>query len=257
MCDQCMKTKPLPDLPDLMPKQPNGVGMTSLVLAVLAVLASLTLIGIPFAILIGLAAAICGLIGRGKVKRGETDEGGPALAGLIVGTTATVVCLGLTAWFINGLSHLDDRPQDLVSKGAKYGGTPLGPGGTARYRDGVKVTVGKARRVPNLPGDVALVRGELTYEYTVTYVNDQKKSVRLAWNGIDMERKILPGDLTPTGPMSPTFDRANPWFPKELAPHQKVTVKLHVNVPPGSTALDFTASPTDYRDDAHWLLPLR
>ncbi|MEU1312899.1 DUF4190 domain-containing protein [Streptomyces cinnamoneus] len=253
-----MTTKPRPDrLPDLMPKQPNGVGMASLALAVLAVLASLTLIGIPFAILIGLAAAICGLIGRGRVKRGETNEGGPALAGLIVGTTAAVVCLGLTAWFINGLSHIHDRPEDLVSRGAKYGGTPLAAGQTARYRDGMKVTVGKARRVPNLPGDLVLGKGELTYEFAVTYVNDQKKTVQLAGNGIDMEKKVLPGNLTPTGPISPEAARKNPWFPEKLAPHQKVTVKMHVNVPPGSTDLDFTCSPTDYRDDAHWVLSLR
>lgn len=252
-----MKTKPLPDhLPDLTPKPPNGFGTAALVLATLAVIVAITLVGIPVSILLGLAAAICGAIGRRKVKRGETDSGGPALIGLVLGAITAAVCLGLTVWFFNAMSHLHDRPEDLVSKGGKYD-APLRPGEKARYRDGLKVSVGKARRVPNLPGDVALVKGELTYEFTVTYFNDQKKSVRLAWNGIDSEKKILPGEMTPTGPMSPQEDRKNPWFPDKLEPHQKVEVKMHVNVPPGSTALDFTCSPTDYRDDAHWLLPLR
>ncbi|MEU7136876.1 hypothetical protein [Streptomyces sp. NPDC046261] len=252
-----MKTKPLPDLPDLMPKQPNGAGTAALVLAVLAaVVAAATYVGVLFAVPLGLAATVCGMVGRAKARRGEATSSTAAVAGLALGATTALVSLGLIVWFCVSLSSAYDRPEDLVSSGAKYGGTPLGPGETARYRDGVKVTVGKARRVPNLPGDVALVKGELTYEYAVTYVNDQKKPLKLAWNGIDSEKKILPGNLTPTGPMSPKADRENPWFPDQLAPHQKVTVKLHVNVPPGSTALDFTASPTDYRDDAHWVLPL-
>ncbi|MFH8790861.1 DUF4190 domain-containing protein [Streptomyces roseoverticillatus] len=250
-----MKTKPLPDLPDLMPKRPNGAGMTALALAVMAVLTASSLWGIPLAIPLGLAATVCGVVGRRRVKQDKADERAPALIGIALGATVTAVCLGVTIWFINGLSHLDERPEDLVSRGGKYE-TPLNPGGTARYRDGVRVTVSKARRVPNLPGDVALVRGDLTYEFTVTYVNDQGKPVELAWNGIRSEEKLLPGSLTPTGPMSPKWDSQHPWFPKKLAPHEKVTVKMHVNTPPDTTTLDFTCAPTDYRDEAHWLLPL-
>ncbi|MFF7725923.1 DUF4190 domain-containing protein [Streptomyces sp. NPDC008001] len=250
-----METKSLPDLPELMPKKPNGAGMAALALGVMAVVVACTVWGIPFAILLGLAAAVCGGIGRAKVKRGTADEGGAALAGLIIGTIVAVACIGVTVWFINGLSHINDRPEDLVSGGDRYE-TPLGPGGTARYRDGMKVTVGKARRVPNLPGDVALVKGDITYEFAVTYVNDQKKTLPLASNGIRSEEKVLPENRFPAGPMSPEWDRHHPWFPDELAPHQKVTVMMHINVPPGSTSLDFTCAPTDYRDEAHWLLPL-
>ncbi|MBB4891705.1 hypothetical protein FHS39_000705 [Streptomyces olivoverticillatus] len=251
-----MKTKPLPDLPDLMPKPLNGVGMAALVLAVMAVLVAGTLWGIPLAGLLGLAATVCGVIGWRKVRQGKTDGRIPALVGLILGAPTAAVCLGLTVWFIDAMSHVNDRPEDLVSKGGAYE-APLSPGETARYRDGVKVTVGTARRIPNLPGDLALVKGEVTYEFTVTYVNDQKKSVQLAWNGISSKEKITPGDLTPDGPMSPEWDRHHPWFPDELAPHQKVTVKMHINAPPDSTALDFTCTPADYRSEAHWLLPLR
>ncbi|MBF6045177.1 hypothetical protein GO001_08060 [Streptomyces sp. NRRL B-1677] len=256
-----MKTKPLPDLPGLpglpglTPKRPNDIGMVALGLAVMAVLTAGTLWGIPLAIPLGLAATVCGVIGRRRVKRNKADVRVPALIGIGLGAMVTAVCLGLTIWFLDAMSHLDERPEDLVSAGGKYG-TPLNPGGTARYRDGVKVTVSKARRVPNLPGDVALTKGDLTYEFTVTYVNDQGKSVDLAWNGIRTEEKLKPGGITPTGPMSPEWDRHHPWFPDELAPHQKVTVKMHTNAPPTATTLDFTCTPTDYRDEAHWLLPL-
>ncbi|MEU5049851.1 DUF4190 domain-containing protein [Streptomyces sp. NPDC021096] len=248
-------TKPLPDLPGLMPKQPNGVGMAALMLAVLAVAATTTYVGVLFAVPIGLVATVCGFVGRAKAKRGEATSSTTAVTGLALGAATALVSLGAIVWFCVSLSHAYDRPGELVSPGGKYE-APLKPGGTARYRDGMKVTVSKARRVPSLPGDVALRKGELTYEYTVTYVNDQDKALELTWNGIRTEKKILPGGMTPFGPMSPTADRKNPWFPDRLAPHQKVKVKMHVNVPPGSESLDFTASPTDYRDDAHWLLPL-
>ncbi|MEV4926009.1 DUF4190 domain-containing protein [Streptomyces roseoverticillatus] len=253
-----MKTKPLPDLPGLpglTPKRPNDIGMVALALAVLAVLTAGTLWGIPLAVPLGLAAAVCGLIGWRKVKRGQADERLPAFAGLGLGATTAVVCLGVTAWFFYSLSHAYDRPEDLISKGPSYAST-LNPGGTAHYRDGVRVTVSKARRVPNLPGDVALVKGEVTYEFSVTYVNDQDKSVELAGNGIRSQMRLMPGGLTPTGPVSPEWNSHHPWFPKELAPHQKVTVKMHTNAPPDATTLDFTCAPTDYRDKAHWLLQL-
>ncbi|GHF41874.1 DUF4190 domain-containing protein [Streptomyces morookaense] len=253
-----MKTKPPADLPALMPKSPNGDGMTALVLALLGVMIASTLWGIPLAIVLGLAATVYGVIGRGRVKRGETDERLPALIGLIVGATVAVVSLGFTAWFIYGLSHAydSDPRQELASRGGVYE-APLGPDETARYRDGLTVTVGQARHVPNLPGDCDLRKGEETYAFTVTYVNAQKKPVDLAWNGIHDDEKLLPSGNPPHGPMSPEWDRTHPWFPDSLAPHQTVTVTMYANVVPGSTALEFTCSPTAYRDDAHWLLPLR
>ncbi|MFF4219793.1 hypothetical protein [Streptomyces nondiastaticus] len=247
-----MKTKPppepLPGLPDPAPERPNGVGMAALVLAVMAVLAAGTVWGIPLAVPLGLAATVCGAIGWTRVKQDRADERAPALIGLSLGATATAVCLGLTLWFVDGLSHLDERPEDLVSRGGKYE-TPLDPGGTARYRDGIRVTVSKARRVPNHPGDATLAKGEVTYEFTVTYVNDQGKAVSLASSGIRSEQKFKPDGLTSTGPTSPEF-------PKELAPHQKVAAKMHTTAPPEATALDFSCTPTDYRAEAHWLLPL-
>ncbi len=237
------------------PKRSNGAGTAALSLAVSAVVIAATVWGIPLAVPLGLAAAVCGGIGWRKARRGAEGRV-RAIVGLVLGGTTAAVCLGVSVWFIHGLSHAYDRPGELVSQGGVYE-TPLSPGATARYRDGVRVTVGKARRVPNLPGDVALGKGEVTYEFTVTYVNDRKSPLALAGNGIRTEEKIMPGALLPSGPMSPEWDRDHPWFPKELGPHEKVAVKMHVNAPPGSTALDFTCSPTDYRDDAHWLLPLR
>lgn len=56
--------------------------------------------------------------------------------------------------------------------------------------------------------------------------------------------------------MSPQDHRPHSGFPHSLAPHRKVTVKLSVDTPPGTAALELACSPAYARDDAHWLLPL-
>ncbi|RLV08668.1 hypothetical protein CTZ27_07795 [Streptomyces griseocarneus] len=242
-----MKTKPLPDLPDLMPKVPNGIGWAALVLALLALTAATSIVGFPLVVLFSLAATVCGMAGRRRVKRGETQDGVPALVGLVVGAITATVCLGIVVWAFNALSHIDDRPGDLVSRGGSDNNR-LGPGGTARYRDGLKVTVGKPRHVtPAKEG--------MTYEYAVTYVNDQKESIELGY-GMRCDERVMRVTSDGSVPVDPTEHRTHSGFPGELTPHQKVTVKLTVDASPGPAALELACSPSYSRDDAHWLLPL-
>jgi heme/copper-type cytochrome/quinol oxidase subunit 1 len=68
------------------PKQ-NGFGVAALVLGILAVVTSFFGIGIFF----GVLAIVFGVLGRGKTKRGEADNGGLALAGIITGALGVLV----------------------------------------------------------------------------------------------------------------------------------------------------------------------
>lgn len=141
-----MKTKPPQDFPDTTPKPSHGAGETALVLAVLA---AATVWGIPLAILLGLAAIAYGVLGLRE--RGQRV---PVLIGLGLGAATAAVGCGVLVWFLDGLSHpYGPLPGELLSQGGVYK-APLGPGKTARYRDGVKVTVSEARRVPHLTGDL-------------------------------------------------------------------------------------------------------
>ncbi|MBT2471121.1 DUF4190 domain-containing protein [Streptomyces sp. ISL-66] len=66
----------------------NGFGITALVLGIIAVVSCYG--GIVF----GIPAVIFGVLGRGKAKRGEADNDGMALAGIITGAVGIVVsCL--------------------------------------------------------------------------------------------------------------------------------------------------------------------
>lgn len=68
----------------------NGLGIAALVVAVIALLGSFSIVG---GILGGIVAVILGVIGRSRVKSGEANNGGVALAGIILGAIAIIVSL--------------------------------------------------------------------------------------------------------------------------------------------------------------------
>lgn len=70
----------------------NGLGTAALVLGILALLLCWTVVG---GVVFGLLALIFGAIGRARVKRGEATNGGPALAGVILGLLGVVLSVVL------------------------------------------------------------------------------------------------------------------------------------------------------------------
>ncbi|AWZ04371.1 MULTISPECIES: DUF4190 domain-containing protein [unclassified Streptomyces] len=70
------------------PQRSNGFGVTALVLGIIAVVTCY------LGLLFGVPAVIFGVLGRGKAKRGEADNGGMALAGIITGAVGIAIsCL--------------------------------------------------------------------------------------------------------------------------------------------------------------------
>ena len=74
----------------------NGLGTTALVLAIIGLLSCWTVVG---GIIFGIVAVILGFVGRGRVKRGEANNGGVALAGIILGFLSVVASLAFVAIF--------------------------------------------------------------------------------------------------------------------------------------------------------------
>jgi hypothetical protein len=72
----------------------NGLGIASLVLAIIALLSVWSVV---VAIVLGLVAVVIGFFGRGRVKRGTANNGGVAIAGIVLGTLAVVVGLAFVA----------------------------------------------------------------------------------------------------------------------------------------------------------------
>ena len=72
----------------------NGVGIASLVLAVIGLLSVATVFA-PIAL--GIVAVIFGFIGHARAKRGSANNGGVAIAGIVLGGLAIVVGLAFIA----------------------------------------------------------------------------------------------------------------------------------------------------------------
>jgi amino acid transporter len=68
----------------------NGLGIAALVLAIVGLVLCWTVAG---GVILGLVAVILGIVGRGRVKRGEATNGGVAIAGIVLGVLAIVLAL--------------------------------------------------------------------------------------------------------------------------------------------------------------------
>jgi hypothetical protein len=72
----------------------NGLGIASLVLAVIALVSVATVVA-PVGL--GIIAVVVGLFGHGRVKRGAANNGGIAIAGIVLGALAIIVGLAFIA----------------------------------------------------------------------------------------------------------------------------------------------------------------
>ena len=88
----------------------NGLGVTALVLAIIALVASCSVAG---GLILGVVAVILGFLGRGRVARGEANNGGIALTGIILGALAVVVSLAFIAFYVGVFNDYGGR--DLMS----------------------------------------------------------------------------------------------------------------------------------------------
>ncbi|WP_327255177.1 DUF4190 domain-containing protein [Streptomyces sp. NBC_01244] len=94
------------------PSRSNGFGITALVLGILSVVTCY------LGLLFGVPAIIFGVLGRGKAKRGEADNGGLALAGIITGAVGIVTSCVLIALVIFAVIYGDsgsDSDSDYFS----------------------------------------------------------------------------------------------------------------------------------------------
>ncbi|GFH35426.1 DUF4190 domain-containing protein [Streptomyces pacificus] len=94
------------------PAPANGMGITALVLGIVAV-AGFCLYGLGIAL--GVLALVFGFIGRARARRGEANNGGMALAGIILGAVGIVVgaaFLGLLIWVIANDREFGDGSGD-------------------------------------------------------------------------------------------------------------------------------------------------
>ena len=74
----------------------NGMGVAALVVGVVALVLAALVLFFPIAAVLGIVAIILGAIGLGRVSRGEADNRGQALAGLLTGLAALLLAAFFT-----------------------------------------------------------------------------------------------------------------------------------------------------------------
>jgi Domain of unknown function (DUF4190) len=83
----------------------NGAGTAALVIGVVALVLAVLIIFFPLAGLLGIVAAIFGAVGIGRANRGEADNKGHAVAGVVTGlialAIAAVLAVRLTTFIVD------------------------------------------------------------------------------------------------------------------------------------------------------------
>jgi hypothetical protein len=72
----------------------NGFGVAALVLGILAIVFFWSVVG---GVVLGVLGMVFGFLGRGRAKKGESTNGGMALAGIICGAVGLVISI---AWVV-------------------------------------------------------------------------------------------------------------------------------------------------------------
>ena len=87
----------------------NGIGVAALVFGVVALVLDLLLLVAPLGALQGLVAVLLGILGLMRANRGEADNRGQAVAGLVTGAVALLLgiffTLSVGTWFA---THVND-----------------------------------------------------------------------------------------------------------------------------------------------------
>ncbi|MGW1073992.1 DUF4190 domain-containing protein [Streptomyces sp. NPDC002537] len=99
------------------PAPANGLGVAALVLGIVGTVLSPSVV---LGVVLGILAVIFGGIGRSKVSNGEADNGGQALAGLILGGVALVASVLLLSFYLS-VDTSDDGPAPQDEPGSTYG----------------------------------------------------------------------------------------------------------------------------------------
>ncbi|MFI8522479.1 DUF4190 domain-containing protein [Streptomyces sp. NPDC085481] len=233
----------------------NGLGTAALILGIIGAVSGLIPLFFWLAGILGLIALVLGLVGRGRVKRGEADNKGVALTGAILGLAALILSVVGAVITFTAVSDAveeidkavkDAAPKDPASKApAGKGGAAgkadkteaLAAGDTVVYDDDLKVTVTEAKKYSPSEFAAGHTEGNKAYQVTVTIENGGKKKVDTAL--VTLEARAGKDGVTAEQIFD---DKVGSGFSGSVLPGKKATATFAFDAP--ATAKDLTVEVT-------------
>ncbi|MGW2018235.1 DUF4190 domain-containing protein [Streptomyces sp. NPDC001927] len=239
----------------------NGLGTAALILGIIGTVSGLIPLLFWLAGILGVIALILGLVGRGRVKRGEANNKGVTTTGAVLGLAALILSVvGAVITFTAVSDAVDEinkaveesAPKDPSSKpgkgdaGKKDIAKGLAAGDRAEYDD-LKVTVSEAKPYKT----DQLAEGNKAYQVTVVIENSGKDkfdatlavlSARAGKDGVTAEQ-VFDGNVG-TG------------FSGTILPGKKSTVVYAFEAPKDAKTLSVEVSPGLDHEASQWELKI-
>ncbi|MFF8379846.1 DUF4190 domain-containing protein [Streptomyces sp. NPDC015661] len=249
----------------------NGLGTAALILGIIGTISGFIPLFFWLAGILGLIALILGLVGKGRVKRGEANNKGVALTGVILGLASLILSVVGLVIVVTAVSDVADEldksikdtaPKDPSSsapaskapagdagKADKNKGQGLADGDSSVYDDDLKVTVSNPK--PFSPGEYAIghTKGNKAYQVTVLIENGGKEkfdttlvsfSATAGKDGVAAEQVL--------------DDKVGAGFEGTIMPGKKATVTIAFDAPKDAKNLTVEVNPGFTYDASQWEL---
>ncbi|REK88991.1 DUF4352 domain-containing protein [Streptomyces inhibens] len=239
----------------------NGLGVAALILGIIGALSGIPMVLFWLAGPLGILALIFGLVGLSRAKKGQATNKGVAVTGTILGGLAIILAIvGIIVTVLAVNKAVDEiNKQVESSSGQPKGGSgqsakDLGPGDTAKYNNGVEVTVSKA--TPYTVDPSTLVSGHTdgnkAYKLTVTIKNTGSKP---------FDKPLVQTKGRVNGKEAPEVDDDKHGilhhdFGNSIRPGATANVELVFDAPPTAKQLDVEVTPDLLLDAVNWKLTL-
>ncbi|MET9672418.1 DUF4352 domain-containing protein [Streptomyces sp. NPDC006482] len=254
----------------------NGLGTAALILGIIGTISGLIPLLFWLAGTLGLIALILGLVGKGRVKRGEANNKGVTLTGAILGLAslilATVGLIITVTAVSDAVEEIDKAVQSAAPKAPKTTeapaadattdatggagdkgdkGTDLADGDSSVYDDDLSVTVSDPKPYTASEYAIGHTEGNKAYKVTVVIENGGKKkfdttlvtlSARAGAEGVEAEQIF--------------DDKMGSGFEGDILPGKKATITVAFDAPKDAKNLTVEVSPGIDYDASQWELKL-
>ncbi|MER6999276.1 DUF4190 domain-containing protein [Streptomyces sp. NPDC000410] len=246
----------------------NGLGTAALILGIIGAVAGIFIILFWLSGVLGVIGLILGLVGLGRIKRGEATNKGVAITGVILSVVSLILAVvGAVVTFKAVDDAVDefkkdvsssssskpgsDKPLEKAKDGESVAGKALAGGDSAEYPDKLMVTVSEAK--PYTPGEFAIghTKGNKAYKVTVVIENGGTEK---------FEAALLSGDARAgkDGVEAEKIydDKVGEPLTGTILPGKKVTVEWAFDAPADAKNLTLEVNPGFEYDATIWDLKL-